>query len=600
MSTTPLDRPARGISSVRSPEAHAGPISLTADRVARAALALLCVGLAAITWRAWGDLHADTGYELLAGSRTAHGEMPYVDYVYYYGPLAPFLLGGAQLLAGTALSGAIAVGLVLAAAIVALTYAVARRLVAPVPAALAAALTAVAAFGVDNNSYVLPHALSAPLGAAITLVLVLAVDRRARGGDVRWPAVAGICLGLLALARPDATVAAVVGLGAWLAIRAFGNREGRGAVMLDAAAIAAPAVGLVAAVYGAFLTAVPAHELLRTDLFPSNAGLTHSLRIAAPLTASSLMTLVGRLVAYAAATGALVGVAAVAGGQGRLSRVARAGLLLAALAFAAAVLVRPEAVRTKLQLVYGGLPAAAVLATAGLMIARRRQLDARTQTALVLSAVLAVLGAKTYVAFYPFPSRWSAQQAAYAMPFAAIFLAWVHTELVARRPGVATAGTAWLALLALASTGLIARDAHRESATVRGPGGALRAEPAEAGAAQAAVDGVLRRTRPGDPILAAPQLTWLYTLTERRDPLPQLSLLPGALATPEAERGAIARLAGTQVVVVDPRPYVNYAAASFGTRGYDPILGAWLRRAFRRPARLGEPARALDMWRTTP
>ena len=36
----------------------------------------------------------------------------------------------------------------------------------------------------------------------------------------------------------------------------------------------------------------------------------------------------------------------------------------------------------------------------------------------------------------------------------------------------------------------------------------------------------------GESILLAPQLTWLYPMTERGDPLPELSLLPGTLPTP--------------------------------------------------------------------
>ena len=67
------------------------------DRVAIGALGLLFVALAVLTWGTWGDLGQDTGYDLVAGTRVAHGELPYVDFVYYYGPLAPFVLGLAAL-----------------------------------------------------------------------------------------------------------------------------------------------------------------------------------------------------------------------------------------------------------------------------------------------------------------------------------------------------------------------------------------------------------------------------------------------------------------------------------------------------------------------
>jgi hypothetical protein len=60
-----------------------------ADALAITGSLLLAAILVVATWRTWGDLAADTGYDLLAGARLAAGELPYRDYVYYYGPLAP-------------------------------------------------------------------------------------------------------------------------------------------------------------------------------------------------------------------------------------------------------------------------------------------------------------------------------------------------------------------------------------------------------------------------------------------------------------------------------------------------------------------------------
>ena len=57
-------------------------LSISQEAVAVTALAGLMAVLAAVTWQTWGDLGRDTGYDLVAGSRIAHGELPYVDYVY--------------------------------------------------------------------------------------------------------------------------------------------------------------------------------------------------------------------------------------------------------------------------------------------------------------------------------------------------------------------------------------------------------------------------------------------------------------------------------------------------------------------------------------
>ena len=83
---------------------------------------------------------------------------------------------------------AVGLGLLLAAACIGLTYAVGRLLLAPLPAALAAALAAVPALSSTNISYVQPHALDAPLGVLLALVAVarrraLRDDRRRAAGS---------------------------------------------------------------------------------------------------------------------------------------------------------------------------------------------------------------------------------------------------------------------------------------------------------------------------------------------------------------------------------------------------------------------------------
>jgi hypothetical protein len=133
--------------------------------------------LAALTWRAWGDPGSDTGYDLVAGMRVAHGDLPYVDFVYYYGPLGPLALGFVGWLGGGGLAPAVALGILVALAIVLATYALARTYCGALGAALAAGLVAPLAFGANNFSYVLPHTESAPLGLLGLLCALLALRR---------------------------------------------------------------------------------------------------------------------------------------------------------------------------------------------------------------------------------------------------------------------------------------------------------------------------------------------------------------------------------------------------------------------------------------
>jgi hypothetical protein len=93
-------------------------------------------------------------------------------------------------------------------------------------------------------------------------------------------------------------------------------------------------------------------------------------------------------------------------------------------------------------------------------------------------------------------------------------------------------------------------------------------------------------------------MTSLYVMADRRDPLPQLSLLPGALATAADEDRAIARMRGVRVAIIDRTPQTTYEHGAFGTT-FDQRLAAWLRREFRRVATVrgaGSQPRTLDVW----
>ena len=105
-------------------------------------------------------------------------------------------------------------------------------------------------------------------------------------------------------------------------------------------------------------------------------------------------------------------------------------------------------------------------------------------------------------------------------------------------------GTAWIALLVVVLPGAPRSTTRaQETGVVRGPHGTIRATPADASAYQQAVDVVLREDAPlrADPARAADDVA----LRPHRAPgrrCDELSLLPGALATPADERAAIRTL----------------------------------------------------------
>ena len=413
-----------------------------------------------------------------------------------------------------------------------------------------------------------------------------------------WAAGAGAAV--TALARPEFALAVWLAGAAWVAVSARVHAVTR----RDLAALLIPAAGIPLAVYGGFAAATSPGALLFDNLYPRDqleAGAGDVLSTSAPMTAGSFAELAGRLAVYAVGIAALILVARMigSGGARRTAGLAIAGA--AGLVALAALAARPELVRHGLQYAYGWIPAGAALAV-GILVwrnrARRDGWDPAARLELLLAVLVAVIAARSYAAFFAHSTV--PQQAAYAIPFAAILLAWLHGRELGDAPAVRRIGVAVLAFLALAGVVLAVSDARDQSGLVRGPGGTLAERPLTAAAYQGALDHILRATEPGEPVLLAPQLTSLYTLSGRTDPLPQISLLPGSLPGPADEREAIRRLdaAGVDLVVVNTRALTEYGQGAFGTTFYLG-LQEWLERDFTRVASLGtdgETTVALDVW----
>jgi hypothetical protein len=563
---------------VAQPKLRAVAVSRAGDLAAGIGVATIVFALTLLTWHTWGDIGRDTGYDFVASTRVTHGEFPYVGYIYYYGPFAPLALGLIGLVVGTGIATFVGVGLLLTYAIVAATYALARTQTGPVGAALAAVATAAVAFSPTNLSYVVPHTYSESFGILFSLFFLLGLAA-ASSGRRFGTLVAGVAMGLVALTRPEFELGVIVAALAWFAAR---SRNGLGS-RRDALSLAVPAAVIPAVVYGTFLGWISPHSLLFDNLYPSStlrAGGNAIVRSQAPLTIHSFAAVGGYLVLYAAGAAALV---LASRGLERLSRtVALALVAVVAAGILGVAAFDPEAARSRLEWIFGGVPAAAVLAVAWLVARHafgQRRPDARDQTLLATLALLAVVALKTYSGFFFLATR--AQPAVYAAPFVFVALTRLHLGELARSRSALLAGTAWLSVLALVCVGLTVKDAHAQSASVTGPGGTIRVTPAEAPLYRAAITTIVEQTRVGEPILVAPQLTTLYTLTKRTDPLTQISLVPGALPTPNAQRQAIETLARDHVrlILTDRHLFSEYGQSRFGV-SFDGLLDRWIKRNF--------------------
>jgi len=573
-------------------------LGLRADAFTLGGLLVLVGALVAFTWGTWGNLNLDTGYDLVAGARVADGDIPYRDFTYYYGPLAPGLLGLVTLLGGAGLAPAVAVGLVVALVIVATTYLLGRAVAGPAGGFLAAALTSAVAFAPGNFSYVLPHTEAAPLGTLFVLAMILAVWRYSAVGRAGWLAAAGLVLGLATLTKPEPAAAAIAAVSLWLVLRARSGAAAR----REAALVAGPALLLAALVYGGFLTVVSPGRLLFDNLYPRdflNSGGNTLLRARMPLTLESAVDLGVKAALYAAGVAVLIAAARVLERRRPSGTVVPGALALGVLAALAALVVNAEALRHGLQLAYGWIPAGVAAAVVVLVVRAWTNPSAWTaprQIELLGATALAVLALSSYGGFFPHSGY--EQMAIYYIPLAATFMARLHLRELRPARSASALGAAWLVFLAVAGIGLTLKDSHAESATVRGPGGELAALPADAALYQPALDGILRRTSPGEPILAAPLMTGLYVLSGHESPLSQISLLPGSLG-PDDEQAAIRELdrSGVRVIVTDDRAWPGFGHTSFG-ESFDRGLAAWIEENFIPATTIRSPGedRSLVLW----
>jgi hypothetical protein len=595
-------------------------VSVTANRVAVLGLVAVSVLLALITWNRWGDLWLDSGYDLVAAAKVSHANAPYIDFNYWYGPVGPLVLGAIYEVFGIGIGPAVALGLVLAFAAVVLTYAVARLLVAPLPAALAGLLAAVPAFSTSNVSYVQPHTFAAPIGVLLVLGAVLGIARFAVTGSRVWLPVVGVLVGLTALTRHECFGAAAVAAGAWLLVRLARADDRRGALR-ELAAVVGSAVAVGAGGYVAFLIAGRIHggltvgALIHDNLLPTgmlSETVTPVFKTLAPRTPESFAKLLGMTAAYGAGIGALVLAARAIDRGGRRRTVALALVALAAAAMLLVFAVRPETARFYLKYAFAWIPAGSlvVAGTLAWIAVRRRGVafDARAQVALVIALLLAAFSYSVYAAYWPYPNPDFPQETAYAMPVIATFMTWVHLRGVpalnlAPAATVRALGAGWLALLAIVCAGLLIHDARKETFTVAGADGSMKTAALDGPTLQAAVDIIQRETKRSDPVLLAPQMTALYVMTGRRDVLPQLSLLPGALHAAADEERAIKTMDDERLrlAIIDRTPLTRYERGPFGV-GYDRRIGAWLRQNFTHISTLrgrsggSQESRTLDVW----
>jgi hypothetical protein len=549
------------------------------------AVAAATVVLFVVSRGRWSDPLIDSGREWIVPDALASGRLLYRDVVYWFGPFTPYFQAAFLRAFGSGMAALVVAGAVSAAAVLAVLFAVLRRVTGPREAAIWTALAIPALVFMPNAGgallgmgYRIWHAA----GFTLAAVLLAAWPARRRAA---WAAAAGLCAALAGLCRLEWGLAAIGACAFACAVRARDRRAG----IRDGAIAAAAGVLVLAAGLGHFLSHAGWDAVAR-DGHVFLTGLP-------PETRHFLVAFSGvqdwprglAEAAYSAAT--WVGIALAAALLATHGRETRRRLL-AALGVALGVLV--------VSALIGGAGSAVVFSAAPLVsfaglaagLWRRRGSGAAT---------LAACGLLGFVLSYRRPfhigdSAYVAPPLLFALVAAAgllrLAVAWARARRDRARLAAAfRAAVAGVAVLALAAR--VWQYGAIEAVPIAGTDGMLSARPEMAREIEQLAAAVRSGTHEGDGLVAFPEGEVLNLLSGRRNPIRHMLSLPGYL-TEANEPAVLAELEAARpaAIVIWNRPTSEYDRSAFG-EDYGRRIRDWIRanydetgfRAKRAPAR---------------
>jgi hypothetical protein len=559
--------------------------------------------LAAISWNRWVEPFVDTGRELMVPARVADGEALYRDVRFYYGPLAPYLAAGVDLLVGRSFAARIALAGLIALLHLEALRRLARRLLSEGLASLVASLAVGIAFFLrPGGCHLFPYSLDTSIAvAAATGALLLATP----AGSARRDRGAAVCLCATLLSRPEIGLAAI----AALAVERLAGRDGPAKRRL-AWLTGIPVAG-AALVYAVMSAGTPAAILSKegwltflflprefASVYSSFAGVDRPGLRTAELALSAIALVFAGLWLF---------VTSIASARAR-SRSLKAGraieaaalAVLAAAAFVA--LFPPEGFGDTMALLPPLIrplpPLLLLLALAG----TARRLRDRSRDAILAGVPDSVLLLALFFSARLFlAAGYVGPYSGFYLPLPIVVACAVLLRAAARLPGhieVTPAPATFPRLVAAAlAIFLVARIAalassyrHPAWTRVDTPAGSLMVPEPVAGASRGALVDLARRVPEGGTIASFPEAGFFNWVLGRRNPLAQDQFFPGHLDR-AAEEEAIGRLRSRppDAVVFVNVLTIGHGPTAFG-RDYLPRLGLFLRERFETAAVFGPNA----------
>jgi len=565
-----------------------------------AAISLAFIFMLIVSWRRWTSPIIDSGRELDLPLRLLRGELLYRDVHYLYPPLSPYLNALLYRLFGAHLDVLLASGVVCAVVVIALCYLIARRLMRPWEAAVAAIMVIVWCVFKPAGNLISPYAFAALHGMMLALGGLLFTLRYGERQRRRELLAVGSLIGLAAITKQEFAVAAAVTVTAALS---FIHRTNFKLLVSRLALVAIPAAAIALPVYGFFLRRV-GWQILVADchLFythlPASLVYYNAQRTGLDHPFSSLAQMLG-----AAAVGVAIAVAIAwlsilsatwgerSGLKARLPKMTRwCGLIFVismACVFSLKALTHNR---------WDGSPLRALpLLLLGLIVAEWRRATIRKgvspappphlfitsvySLAILARVALRVPSGGAFGGFFLPTSL--------ILIYYLVTLAWPHAlGSRTQHPRIAhrarLMGQTFLGVLLFVTAVVFAvRYRANYNFEVTAPRGRLYTTRPVGQAMHEAIDFITARTAPDEAIAVLPEGSDLAFLSGRRMPLRLQIFLPGFLDEP-GERDEIRRLqqAPVRYLLIVNRPVREFGAEALG-RDYFPTLGRWIEEHYR-------------------
>lgn len=575
----------------------AAPHTRPADLRHLAMLAAGILAFVALTWGQWPMLTSDPARELYVPFHIRHGAVIYRDFLYLYGPVAPYLQAGLLTVFGDRLDVLYAASAVQLMAITGLLYAAARHVLSPrLALAVGGLFLTQYALGRDLNGYMWPYAFAATYGVLLGLATLVALLRHDATGRLGWLALAGAAAGLAMVTKLEYGAAAVGLAGAYLAGRLLvrARLTTQGPWWQEAAAVALPAAAMAGGVAGLVLAQVD-WPTVQESVWPTrlmalwnSAGAWHGNA------GSWKENLRWGSVAFSAL--------ALAAGHRRLWDGLKTswGVRAAALATIAALVAFALGKSDRLPFIWdyahrlwtgpGFMVLLGVVGWVGWQLAAAVRAGSPVPAGVVAWGLIAgygllaasrtvLTGMNEYIG-YQGPAALVAWVA-----LGALWLpAWLGTP-ASKQTGQALA----LALLVfVAGRNLLdaARTYGGPQVVVTGPAGSVLAPPAFGAPFGDALAWLRAHRRPGEQVVAGPMEASVYLMLGLRCPVPEIQFFYGYLIEDAEQRDFMARLQRAHVRWFVLSNY-GFGELRFG-RDYARTLGAWLHSDGRRAASFGQ------------